>query len=423
MTSRPPPRAVPWMADTTGFGELSIRSSTEWSDGSVGGLPNSVMSAPAMKVRPAHTMTIACTAPSAVACLIPSCSPFRTCWLSALTGGLSTVSTATRPRLPRSTDWVIFAMWKSSEPKVAPMILRNDPPGSAAQPRGEIDEVSSHDVPLARGFHVLRLTRAVLRRPRHERRAQAERARRREVAVVRGDHHALAWRQPEERGRRQVGLGLGLVVPRDLRAEDGVPREPTILRHVDDQRDVAVRERREDELLLEAREAGHGVGPGVEAVPGTVQVIDLGLREPLDGELGQELVEALAVEIVELRPRAPAAAHLVHRGLVEAAPRIGEPGPVHAEALRLAERLALADEARPPVHHRAEDIEGERFDVRDGHDFPLTVRGRRCARVSRRTPPPPAPWPRARRPRPGPAPAVRRRQHTRGEGITSRRIP
>ena len=101
------------MAETTGFGEPSIMSSTEWSDGSVGGLPNSVMSAPAMKVRPEQTMTIAWTAPSAIACLMPSCSPLRTCWESAFTGGLSTVSTTTRPRVPRSTDWVIFAMCPS----------------------------------------------------------------------------------------------------------------------------------------------------------------------------------------------------------------------------------------------------------------------------------------------------------------------
>ncbi len=62
MTSRPPPSAVPWIADTTGFGELSIMSSTECRPGSTGGLPNSVMSAPAMNVRPEQTMTIAWTA-------------------------------------------------------------------------------------------------------------------------------------------------------------------------------------------------------------------------------------------------------------------------------------------------------------------------------------------------------------------------
>src|SRR5437899_9767979 len=327
------------------------------------------MSAPAMKVRPAQTMTMACTAPSAVACLIPSCSPLRTCWLSALTGGLSTVSTATRPWPARSTDWVIFAMGFAAWSKLPPMFLRirlSQPTGSAAQLLGQVLEVSRDDVPLARGRDVLVQVRAVLGRPRHERRSEAKRARVSEVAVVGGDHHALARCEPEERGRRQIGLGLGLVVPRDLRAEDGVPRESPVLGHIHDQRDVAVRERRENELLLEARQAGHGVGPGVEAVPGAVQVVDLGLRETLDTELDQKLVEALAVEVVELRPRAMAAAHLVHRWLVEAAPRVGELGPVHAEALRLPKGLALPDEARPPVHHRAEDVQGARLDLPDG---------------------------------------------------------
>src|SRR5437879_6101009 len=356
------------MADTTGFGEPSIRSSTACSPGSTGGLPNSVMSAPAMNVRPAHTITTAWTAPSAAARPSPSCNPLRTCWLRALTGGLSTVSTATRPRVSRSTDWVIFAM---AVLRVAPMIPR-DRAGSAAEARGEIDEVARHHVPLARGFHVPGLTGAVLRRPRDERRTEPHRARGGQIAVVGGDHHALAGRQPEERGGRQIRLGLGLVVPRDLRPQDGVPRQPAVLGHVHDQRDVAVRERREDVLLLEPREPGHAVGPGIEAVPGPIEMVDLSVRQPLDGELRQELLEALAMEVVELRPRALAAPHLVHRRLIEAPPRVGELGPVHREALRLPESLALADEARSPVDDGAEDVEGERFDVHGGH-VPLCV--------------------------------------------------
>src|SRR5439155_95958 len=79
-------------------------------EGAFGGLPNSVMSAPAMKVRPAQVTTMAPTAASAVVCLTPSCSPWRTCWLSALTGGLLTVRTAMRPRRSRSTDWVMAVM-------------------------------------------------------------------------------------------------------------------------------------------------------------------------------------------------------------------------------------------------------------------------------------------------------------------------
>src|SRR5512132_2884940 len=91
-----------------------MRSRTSCRLGGAGGLPNSVMSAPAMNVRPPQTMTMAWTAASAVACFRPSCNPCRTCWLSALTGGLLTVSTATRPRRSRSTDWVIAVMAGSS---------------------------------------------------------------------------------------------------------------------------------------------------------------------------------------------------------------------------------------------------------------------------------------------------------------------
>src|SRR5215831_6460396 len=326
------------------------------------------MSAPAMNVRPAQTMTIAWTALSPIACLMPSCSPRRTCWLRALTGGLSTVSTATRPRELRSTDWVIFAMCGSSSEKVAPMISGNACAGSAAQPGRQIDEVAGDDIPFARRLHVFGLSRAVLARPRHEGRAQTDGARRGEVAVVGGDHHAFARRQSQERGRRQVRLRLRLVVAGDLRAEHRIPGKAAVLGHVHHQRDVAVGQRRQDELLLEARETGHRVGPRIEPMPGAVEMIDLRLRKALDAELDQERVEALAMEIVELRPRAPAAADLVHRRLVEPAPGVGELRPVDAETVFLAEGLALADQARAPVHHGAEDIERERLDVLDGHD-------------------------------------------------------
>src|SRR5262245_36637469 len=82
------------------------------------------MSAPAMNVRPAHVITIAATPVSAVAWEIPSRSPCRTCWLSALTGGLFTVITATRPRRSRSTDWVSAVMGLPRLGKVA-LIIRD----------------------------------------------------------------------------------------------------------------------------------------------------------------------------------------------------------------------------------------------------------------------------------------------------------
>ena len=51
--SRPPPSAVPCGAEITGFSLASIALIVSGSDGSSGVLPNSLMSAPATKVRPA----------------------------------------------------------------------------------------------------------------------------------------------------------------------------------------------------------------------------------------------------------------------------------------------------------------------------------------------------------------------------------
>ena len=80
------------MAATIGFGEFSIATSTSCRPGGFGGLPNSVMSAPAMKVRPPQVSTMALTLLSAIASLMQSKIPPRTAALSAFTGGLSTVT-------------------------------------------------------------------------------------------------------------------------------------------------------------------------------------------------------------------------------------------------------------------------------------------------------------------------------------------
>jgi len=80
------------MAATIGFGEFSIASSASCSPGGFGGLPNSVMSAPAMKVRPPQVSTMALMPGSAIASFMQSRMPPRTAALSALTGGLSTVT-------------------------------------------------------------------------------------------------------------------------------------------------------------------------------------------------------------------------------------------------------------------------------------------------------------------------------------------
>src|SRR6202165_5184931 len=102
------------MAATIGFGEFSISVSTSFRPGGFGGLPNSVMSAPAMKVRPAQVSTIAFPSGFATPLLMHSHTPPRTAALSAFTGGLLTVTMATTSRrssLTTSFTLLSLAIW------------------------------------------------------------------------------------------------------------------------------------------------------------------------------------------------------------------------------------------------------------------------------------------------------------------------
>src|SRR6185369_8826543 len=76
-----------------------MMSTTVGSIGSIIGLPNSVMSAPAKKVWPWQMITTALTASSPSASAIAATSPSRTAWPSALTGGLLEVTIRTSPCL------------------------------------------------------------------------------------------------------------------------------------------------------------------------------------------------------------------------------------------------------------------------------------------------------------------------------------
>jgi hypothetical protein len=88
---------TPWMAATTGFGQVSARRirSSRLGDAMARGLPNSLMSAPPLKALPPPVMTTARTAASAIARSRPSATARRVSRPRPLTGGLSRVMTAT----------------------------------------------------------------------------------------------------------------------------------------------------------------------------------------------------------------------------------------------------------------------------------------------------------------------------------------
>ena len=202
-------------------------------------------------------------------------------------------------------------------------------------------------------------------------RLQPEFLRRVEIAGVRGDHHDGARLDVPELRSHQIGFAIRLVALHDLGREYGVPGQARLLGHVGQQRHVAVRQRRNDEFLLEPRETLNRVRPRLEPMPHVVQVPLLFLGQVLDLVLDEQLVEDHAVQRVELRPGQVALAHAVHRRAVAPAPRVGELRPVDGQPLRLAEALAFRNQRPAPVDDRAEGIEHE-----DAH----TIRLRRCLR-------------------------------------------
>src|ERR1700737_4795192 len=162
------------MAATIGFGEFSISISTSWRPGGFGGLPNSVMSAPAMKVRPAQVSTIAFTSGSAMALFMESIMPPRTAALSAFTGGLLTVTMATTSRRSSLTtsftllslDILNFAL-RNLIPhldtegyfEARPLSTRSAQQQAMKRPGKKVATDRSFVVALSRGLDVLRAFR------------------------------------------------------------------------------------------------------------------------------------------------------------------------------------------------------------------------------------------------------------------------
>jgi len=90
---------------------------------------------------------------------------------------------------------------------------------------------------------------------------------------VRRDHRALSRRQAERFARGEIDARLRLVIARDFGAENGVPMHAVAAREIGHQRDVAVRYRRQQEFLAQARESRRDVAPHIEPVPRQREIV------------------------------------------------------------------------------------------------------------------------------------------------------
>ncbi len=189
-----------------------------------------------------------------------------------------------------------------------------------------------------------------------------------QVVVMGGDEHHVARLAGEQRHGAPVRLRVGLVMPEDLGRENRIEAQIGVPRQIDEQRHVAVRERREDVPLAQAHEPRARVRPGLERVPTPHDPGAIVRRErALDREARGELLERCGVQLVEIAPRERARSNARHRRPIGRAPRVDERGPIARDAALGAERGQVANDTRAPVHERPEHVEEERANARRVH--------------------------------------------------------
>ena len=228
---------------------------------------------------------------------------------------------------------------------------------------GDAAEILGHDVPVALGLEIVFLQRAIFGRARHEGGLQPEFLRGLQIVVVGGHHHHLLRRQAQKFCRAEIGFGIGLVVLEQLGRHDQVPRQACKLRHVGEQRDIAVGERRDDVFCLQPRQPRDAVRPRMQPMPAHREMVQIGVGQSLDPELLDQFFQRAAVQHVEDHIAAfGMLAHLVHRGGVDRAPAVDQRGPVGLDAARLRPCGEIIDQAGAPIDHGAEHVEHQRFD-------------------------------------------------------------
>ena len=141
----------------------------------------------------------------------------------------------------------------------------------------QIVEVFRRNVGRRPGVEIGLPRRPELERSGHERGLESHRLRRAKVTEVSGDHHHVRDLEIEQVGRGLIDFAIRFVVAHELGTEDAVPRQTRVLREIGHQRDVSVRQRRNDEALLQAREPGDRVRPRPQPVPCTVERVGFGL--------------------------------------------------------------------------------------------------------------------------------------------------
>ena len=142
---------------------------------------------------------------------------------------------------------------------------------------------------------------------------------------------------------------------------------------------------RQHEFALQPHEAGHYVGPGIEAMPGQVEIVGNLLVKFFQSKLRSDLVEHAPVQDVELDEGLASGAHFLHARLIERAPGISKREPIDRVAKRIQNTFGIACDPIPPIDAGAEHIVDERLDATafaPGFACANTFVGAKSARVT-----------------------------------------
>jgi hypothetical protein len=110
----------------------------------------------------------------------------------------------------------------------------------SAELLGQIKEVTCSYVVSSDGRNFSGFTLSALERAVNKGGSQAVLLRGLEVVVVGGDHHDLFRLEVEELRSEKVNFGVRFVAANVFRGQNAIPRQSGVLRHIREQRDVAV---------------------------------------------------------------------------------------------------------------------------------------------------------------------------------------
>src|SRR5262245_25806145 len=113
-------------------------------------------------------------------------------------------------------------------------------------------------------------------------------------------HHALTWCKIERRTGCEIHLWFGFEIAGDFRTQNDIPRKPVAARQRNHERNVAVRNRRDHEVPLEAHKSGASVRPAIEAMPSEIEIGEHVRWNGFEVEARQDPVEIFAMQHVQL---------------------------------------------------------------------------------------------------------------------------